>query len=331
MLELASGRELWIALFNALVLGLWAVLPLLLLYYVKQLLAARRVRPEFSLRKSEAFELDRATEVYNKVRCRLSEMRNQSDRQDGFWPAVFGGRASLRQQHIDEIEDLEAHALHLRTTISRLKRRPLRRLKSWVHLISSRFSLGGAIATQVAGFALVVAAFHGSGQTAWGDELTAQVKDLTAWYPLSAQLFYANAIAALFTAMAMPVLYLVRRACLQQEYELEFYKFKEFADSDFDQPIDQPDADDFEASPEGDSDKIGGDDSWFAVLGVAKTATIEDVKAAYKALIKQNHPDRVQGMSSAFKALAESETKRLNAAYQQALMSVGQFNSENVN
>ena len=85
----------------------------------------------------------------------------------------------------------------------------------------------------------------------------------------------------------MPVLYLVRRAWLQQEYELEFYKFKEFANSDFDQPNDQPHADDFEASPEGDSDKIGGDDSWFAVLGVAKTATIEDVKAAYKALIKQ--------------------------------------------
>ena len=104
MLELASGRELWIALFNALVLGLWAVLPLLLLYYAKQLLAARRVRPEFSLRKSEAFELDRATEVYNKVRCRLAEMRNQGDRQDGFGPLsladeqVFVSNTSTRSK-----------------------------------------------------------------------------------------------------------------------------------------------------------------------------------------------------------------------------------------
>jgi hypothetical protein len=36
-------------------------------------------------------------------------------------------------------------------------------------------------------------------------------------------------------------------------------------------------------------------------------------------LIKQNHPDRVQGMSQAFKKLAEFETKKLNAAYRQAL------------
>jgi DnaJ-domain-containing protein 1 len=48
---------------------------------------------------------------------------------------------------------------------------------------------------------------------------------------------------------------------------------------------------------------------------------MEEVKEAYKALIKQNHPDRVHGMSAAFKTLAESETKRINAAYRQALVS----------
>jgi DnaJ-class molecular chaperone len=63
------------------------------------------------------------------------------------------------------------------------------------------------------------------------------------------------------------------------------------------------------------------DASWIEILGVSETATVEEVKEAYKALIKQNHPDRVQGMSPAFKELAEAETKKINAAYREALNS----------
>ena len=44
---------------------------------------------------------------------------------------------------------------------------------------------------------------------------------------------------------------------------------------------------------------------------------------AYKVLIKQNHPDRVHDMSPALIRLAESETKKINAAYQQALLLFG--------
>ena len=59
--------------------------------------------------------------------------------------------------------------------------------------------------------------------------------------------------------------------------------------------------------------------AWFTVLGVPPSATIEEVKQAYKALLKQNHPDRVYNMSVAFKELAEAETKKLNGAYAEAL------------
>ncbi|HEX8765489.1 MAG TPA: J domain-containing protein, partial [Candidatus Acidoferrum sp.] len=64
---------------------------------------------------------------------------------------------------------------------------------------------------------------------------------------------------------------------------------------------------------------IQSEEDWIRILGVSESATIEEVKEAYKTLIKQNHPDRVQGMSQAFKKLAEVETKKINAAYRQAL------------
>ena len=60
-------------------------------------------------------------------------------------------------------------------------------------------------------------------------------------------------------------------------------------------------------------------DNWFKVLGVQKSASAEDVRKAYKTLIKQSHPDRVQDLSPALKELAEAETKNLNMAYRQAL------------
>jgi curved DNA-binding protein CbpA len=59
--------------------------------------------------------------------------------------------------------------------------------------------------------------------------------------------------------------------------------------------------------------------SWFDVLGLSPSATIEEVKEAYRVRLKQNHPDRVHGMSPLFKTLAEAETKKLNVAYEEAL------------
>jgi DnaJ-domain-containing protein 1 len=47
-------------------------------------------------------------------------------------------------------------------------------------------------------------------------------------------------------------------------------------------------------------------------------ASIEEIKDAYKALVKQNHPDQVHNTSSVFRELAEAETKKLNAAYAEA-------------
>jgi hypothetical protein len=70
------------------------------------------------------------------------------------------------------------------------------------------------------------------------------------------------------------------------------------------------------------------DDHWHVVLRVSPSATADEIRQAYRSQIKQSHPDRVHGMSSIFRELAEAETKRLNSAYEQALMSLRPFEDD---
>ena len=212
----------------------------------------------------------------------------------------------------------------MRETIVRLKRRPLKRLRSWAHLISSKSALGRGVAAHVVGFVLLLVVFHGPEQPAWADELATGANNVLAWYPIDERIFYANAVAAGFAAAALPLFYLARWIGLRREYGCEFCAFRELARSDPGQPIDRINIDEAEEdiARSADATEIGMERSWFAVLGLSSAATIEEVKEAYKRLVKQNHPDRVHGMSPALRQLAEAETKRLNAAFRQALMSL---------
>ena len=111
MIEEGIGQELSVALVNVVLLALWPVLPGLLFSYIRQSLVALRVRPEFSLRKSEAIELDRAMLMYEKVCHRLEEIDDQDEGQNGFWRVLFGRRADIPRPHADdELEDLKAVA-----------------------------------------------------------------------------------------------------------------------------------------------------------------------------------------------------------------------------
>jgi len=123
------------------------------------------------------------------------------------------------------------------------------------------------------------------------------------------------------------VFYVLRRRQLRHDYALEFCTFQEFAASDPADAIEQSprDPDDGQADPLGpqaEPDAAAASEGCFAVLGLSHAATVEEVKEAYKALIKQTHPDRVHGLSPAFRELAEAETRKLNLAYQQALFSL---------
>ena len=55
----------------------------------------------------------------------------------------------------------------------------------------------------------------------------------------------------------------------------------------------------------------------FAILGVKESANVEEVKFAYRALIREHHPDKLmaEGMPPEFVATATEKMKRINAAY----------------
>ena len=53
----------------------------------------------------------------------------------------------------------------------------------------------------------------------------------------------------------------------------------------------------------------------FTILGLIEGASSEDIKSAYRRKMKEYHPDKVANLGEKLKAIADIETKKLNAAY----------------
>jgi DnaJ-class molecular chaperone len=57
------------------------------------------------------------------------------------------------------------------------------------------------------------------------------------------------------------------------------------------------------------------DETYYAALGVAETATPSEIKAAYRNLLKKIHPDTVSTLSPNVKRMAEDATQEIIKAY----------------
>ena len=60
------------------------------------------------------------------------------------------------------------------------------------------------------------------------------------------------------------------------------------------------------------------ENSWFEVLGVQESASLDEIATAYKKKIRQYHPDKVESLGPELKKLAELKSKEINAAYNMA-------------
>lgn len=321
MIELRTGYELSASLADAALFALWAVPPGLLLAYVRKSAKVRSTQPEFSLRKSEATEWNRAVALYDRVRRQIEDIDSRSTRPPLFDRLLLGCGAHRAEQDSETFADLQALAAHLRAAILRLNRQPLDRLRSWIHMLSTRFAAGYAVGAYLVGFSLLVATAELSGR--WLGAPASNGITLLLWCPLG-PLVCANVISIAFAALAGPVVYLLRRVHLRRMYRVEFLVLKDLTRAELQQRIWQDEGSDADQYVPGEiaASASASRRDWFEIFDLSPSASLDELRKAYKTLIKQNHPDRVHGMSPAFIRLAEAETRRLNTAYQEALVSL---------
>jgi DnaJ domain len=316
---------------GASLVALLATLPGLFVFYLRYRLAGRALWPTLSLRKLESIELQRSVVLYRMVSKRVKEgcgeFGDLGDKDSKWWRSGRRSRGGFRQQFREELEDFETYARDLRSTIIRLRGRPLRRYKYWAHIVSAQFALSRTMACYSIVLALTVATLCYFEPILWVRGIDAGFKALILWQAVKVRLLFANLIAVDLVAVAIPVLYLARRASLNQRHLPHIRNLKAFAATDPDQLVHEERGNEERGNEEASEEAREGplavteDTSWFAVLGVLPSATIEEVRQAYKSLIKKSHPDRVHDMSPSLVKLAEFETKKLNSAYATALTS----------
>ena len=59
--------------------------------------------------------------------------------------------------------------------------------------------------------------------------------------------------------------------------------------------------------------------TWYQTLGVAESASREEIEHAYRVQISQYHPDKVATLGEGIRRVAEARTKEINAAYEIAV------------
>jgi hypothetical protein len=262
--------------------------------------------------------------LYAKVNDRCKEIDRARDSGEPGWQARRRNRARFRQEFGKELDELETYARDLRSTIVRLRRRPIRRCKAWIHVMSARFAMAGALACYLLALTGLLAFCYFADAPLWALGARIRLDTVLLLQAIGGPMLLANWLAVSLAALAIPLLYVIRRSTSYRQRGPEVRRLREFAATD-------PERLTHEGEGEGQGNEKTTEDApptvpamieqrkWFDVLGVSPWAVAEDVKQAYRVLVKQNHPDRVQSMSAVFRELAEAETKKLNAAYAEAL------------
>ena len=310
--------------------------------YILCAVRARNTQAVFCLGRLETVELDRAILLYEKVSNRLEEIDRQAKHAKGSLLVRYNYCKRVRRRSAEELADLKAYAAHLRSTIVRLRRRPLQRYKRWLRIRSSRFALSRSLAACVLVLAMLTAwacvFAQGAllGQQVLNEEMDAVLASFLEWQPARDPMLYAHSIGAGVLPFVIFFLYLYRWVQLRGEHRQQFRALKEFAVADPDRLLRQAPSDSAmsdgpvktpvnSAMSDGPAEapvETADETAWSRVLGLSPAATIDEIKQAYKLHIKANHPDRVHDMSPMFRKLAEAETKKLNAAYEEALLSL---------
>jgi DnaJ like chaperone protein len=68
---------------------------------------------------------------------------------------------------------------------------------------------------------------------------------------------------------------------------------------------------------------LGTPSPWYVVLQVPAEASLDNVKLAYRRRMSEYHPDKVAGLGDDLRALAETKSKEINAAYETAIRTFG--------
>ncbi|PWT92381.1 MAG: hypothetical protein C5B56_02350 [Proteobacteria bacterium] len=307
---------------DATLLAVAAALPTAFIVYLYLSLPAKWGRADFSLGKLEMMELRRATLLCEKAAAHREEIYARRKPLGSPWRASFRARAEFRKRFGAELEELDCYARDLRGTIMQLRGRPLQRFKSWVHAISARSALNRSLCCYSFLLMALTCMYYFGGPLLWTAGLVS-FDDLAHWPAVDRGVLLAHTMAAALAFLLMPPLYLLRRAQLRKLNEPYLRKLQNFMAADPEPSVDPRRGENAAQGATTDEPPAASEapqeSPWFDVLGVSSSATIDEVKQAYKALVKQNHPDRVHDMSPIFRELAEAQTKKINSAYAEAM------------
>jgi hypothetical protein len=307
----------------------------------------------FEIKTGRRPSVTRASEFYSAEDCSLldSLMQEQDQLRDRkariYWdadqlrllrrsqdPRRFDERSSLAKRLNAKLVKLDNEFAKIISNVEMLRSKIWERHDAWLKQFEHwRFWSSGRLAFRVALLAyvvLVAALFAFNPQ--WVQNFSDTVSRYVSFPAMALHGYYGAVVTASGISAALGAftwLFAFRHMDKHLPDEQDFYTkwFKgdsrewldNFVDSYWEYDRENEEEHEF-ADRDLDWDEQSGDQlTWYEALGVTSNASLDEIKAAYKEQIKQYHPDRVAALGPKLKALAELETKALNAAYEEAL------------